>query len=367
MAKRDARHALILTLGIWFVFVYGSYCVSELIAGRTGFLRDMPLDLIGVLLVALTAQTLYPIARRTAGWPIVPRAALLLVAVLTVALVQATVNLVENRALGTIPALDAAHADAIRKRFASSFLSHAYLSLANAALLVFLVEARRSSEQRVVLARAEAAAAEARTVALRLQLNPHFVFNTLNSISSLIVTRRLDDAEEMIDRLSEFLRQSLVADPHALVPLEEEFATAETYLDIEAVRFGERLIIEMDCPAALAQVAVPSYILQPLVENAVKYGVARSARPVTVRVLAQEQQQEQRLCVKVCDDAQASASGEAPGGFGIGVDNISQRLAARYGAEAAVTTERGPDGYVATVSLPLAPPDPASMPKDLRS
>ncbi|QJU58031.1 histidine kinase [Sphingomonas sp. AP4-R1] len=365
MTGTGFRQALVLTFAIWFLFVYGSYCVSELIAGRTGFIDDLPLDLLAILLIALVAQTLYPLALATAGWPVVRRSAVLAACVLVVAFVQSLINLVENRMLGVIPALDLAYVDLMRTRFASNFLNHVYLSMANAALLVFVVEARRSSEQRLDLARAEAAMAEARTVALRLQLNPHFVFNTLNSISSLIVTRRYDDAEEMIERLAEFLRQSLEADPSGLVPLEEEFATAETYLDIEAVRFGDRMAVDLHCPAPLARIAVPNYILQPLVENAVKYGVARSIRPVMVRVIAEAV--EDRLCICVCDDARADPLAATPPGFGIGAENIGQRLAARYGDAASLTTERGPDGYVATVSLPLPPVAAPSRPRAARS
>lgn len=365
MTNSGFRQALVLTFAIWFVFVYGSYCVSELIAGHTGFLQDLPLDLLAILLIALVAQTLYPLALATTGWPVVQRSAILAAVVLLVAFVQSLINLVESRMLGIVPAIDLAHLDLMRSRFASNFLSQLYLSMANAALLVFVVETRRSSEQRLGLARAEAAMAEAKTVALRLQLNPHFLFNTLNSISSLIVTRRLDDAEEMIERLADFLRQSLEANPNGLVPLEEEFATVETYLDIEAVRFGDRMHIDLRCPAELAKITVPNYILQPLVENAVKYGVARSLQTVTVRVIAQEKGG--RLCVQVCDDAKPHDKAETPASLGVGTENINQRLATHYGDAAALTTERGPEGYIATISLPLRPMDRPSAPTTARS
>jgi LytS/YehU family sensor histidine kinase len=360
MTRTGFRQAFVLTFAVWFVFVYGSYCVAELLAGRTGFFYDLPIDLIATFFIALAALALYPIALLTAGWPVVRRCAGMAAMVLLVAFAQAGIVVTENWLLGVIPSIDAAHVALVRVRFASTFLSHAYLSMANAALLVFLAGARRASEQRLGLARAEAAMAEAKTVALRLQLNPHFVFNTLNSISSLIVTRRYDDAEEMIERLSEFLRQSLESDPNGLVPLEDEFATAETYLDIEAVRFGDRMRIDLQCPPPLSRIEVPNYILQPLVENAVKYGVARSSRTVTVRVIAE--MRDGRLCVHVCDDAHPYAGAESPAGLGIGVENIIQRLAARYGDAAALTTERGPDGYAATVTLPLPPATALSLP-----
>jgi sensor histidine kinase YesM len=351
VGKSGFRQALVVTFAIWLVLVYGSYCVSELVAGRTGFLRDLPIDLVAVTLVALTAQALYPLACKTAGWPLMRRGALIAGAVVLVAFVQSLINLVENRILGVIPAMDAAHFNLIRARFGLIFLNNLYLSLANAALLVFLVETRRSTEQRIALAKAEAATAEAQTVALRLQLNPHFLFNTLNSISSLIVTRRADDAEEMIERLADFLRQSLQADPNGLVPLEDEFAMVETYLDIEAVRFGDRLLVELDCPPSLAAVHVPNYILQPLAENAVKYGVARSTRPVCVRMSARTEGGDLIICIE--DDAVPADDALRPTGLGVGIENVGQRLALHYGDRARITPVQSDDGFSATLIVPM--------------
>jgi sensor histidine kinase YesM len=348
------RQALALTLTIWMVFVYGSYVVSSLIAGRTAFLADLPLDLPAVLIVALIAQLLYPVVNWTAGMSPVSRWLILIAATLAVAFVQSFVNTIENRMLGVIPSLDMQHFDLIRDRYGRNFLSHVYVSFANAALLVFVVEAQRSAEQRIRLARTEAIAARARTAALRLQLNPHFLFNTLNSISSLVVTGRSADAEEMLGRLSDFLRLSLNADPHALVPLEEEFATIETYLDIEAVRFGARMTVELSCPPDVADEPVPGFILQPLVENAVKYGVARSPGPVSVRVIATREGAVLKLCVSDTGTAAPDDQTPCPSGFGIGLDNIRERLASRYAARGSLSTERDAQGFTAIVRMPVA-------------
>ncbi len=346
------RQALTLTLTIWIVFVYGSYVVSSVIAGSTAFVADLPLDLPAVLIVALIAQCLYPVVTRTAGMSPVSRWLILIVATVGIAFLQSFVNTIENRMLGVIPSLDMRHFDLIRAHYGRNFLSHVYVSFANAALLVFVVEAQRSAEQRIRLARTEAIAARARTAALRLQLNPHFLFNTLNSISSLVVTGRSVDAEEMLGRLCEFLRLSLNADPHALVPLEEEFATIETYLEIEAVRFGKRMSVELCCPADIAGEAVPGFILQPLVENAVKYGVAQSPGPVAVRVIAAREGDGLKLCVS--DSGIAAAEDTVPQlpSFGIGLDNIRERLASRYAGRGSLSIERGPDGFTAIVRMP---------------
>ena len=346
------RQALALTLSIWVVFVYGSYVVSSLIAGNLDFVADLALDIPTVLIVALIAQTLYPVVTRTAGMGPVARWLILLGATLVVAFLQSFVNMIENWMLGVIPRLDMQHFDLIRDRYGRNFLSHVYVSFANAALLVFVVEAQSNAEQRIRLARTEAIAARARIEALRLQLNPHFLFNTLNSISSLVVTGRGADAEEMLGRLCDFLRLSLNADPHALVPLEEEFATIETYLEIEAVRFGARMTVELSCPAEIAAEPVPGFILQPLVENAVKYGVARSPGAILVRVIATREGGVLKLCVSDTGAAVAAADAGRPTSLGIGLANIRERLASRYGSRGSLSIEQGADGYTAIVRMP---------------
>lgn len=136
---------------------------------------------------------------------------------------------------------------------------------------------------------AERSARDAYLASLRLQLNPHFLFNTMNALSSLVVVGRNDEAETMIDRLSAFLRNVLAANPQRLVRLDAEFDLIDDYLAIEQVRFGERLVVEMVLPGELAGMAVPPFLLQPLVENAMKYAVAPSRRPVRLTIAAERQ------------------------------------------------------------------------------
>jgi len=206
-------------------------------------------------------------------------------------------------------------------------------------------------------ASAEAAAAKAESAALRLQLNPHFLFNTLNSISSLVYLDRKSEAEEMIDRLCEFLRASLSADPMADVPLAQEIDSIDAYLGIESARFGDRLDIAIDVAAGAADVQVPNFILQPLVENAIKHGVARAKGPATLEVTAAREGDSIRLCVfngpAVDPSAADLEDGHARRSTGIGLANIRQRLANRYGDAASLETEAGPDGYRAVIRLPF--------------
>ncbi|NIJ19168.1 signal transduction histidine kinase [Sphingomonas naasensis] len=213
----------------------------------------------------------------------------------------------------------------------------------------------RERERELALARenatrAEAAASAARLAALRYQLNPHFLFNTLNAISSLIVTRDYGPADAMLGKLSEFLRATLAANPDALILLEDELATLQHYLEIESARFGERLEVAFVCPSDLNDALVPSFVLQPLVENAIKYAVAPSADPVAVRVEATRDGDD--LVIFVEDDG---ASGDAPArsGTGVGIPNIRQRLHTLYGSRGTIETTKREQGFVSILRFPL--------------
>ena len=198
-----------------------------------------------------------------------------------------------------------------------------YLALGNA-------EMARASERREGEYKRAAKAAELRS--LRYQVNPHFLFNTLNSLSALVMVGRSEQAEKMIQTISSFYRHSLAGDPTADVRLADEIALQRHYLEIEAVRFPERLICEFDVPEALENACVPGMILQPLVENSIKYGVSASTRPVTIRIAAQEAGG--MLVLTVADDGPGKSGQQ--GGTGIGLENVRSRLAARFGKDARV-------------------------------
>jgi hypothetical protein len=202
-------------------------------------------------------------------------------------------------------------------------------------------------------AAAERAAHVAELRALRYQLNPHFLFNSLNALSCLVLEGRARDADRMILDLSALLRRILAEPPEGDTPLDDEFALQELYLAIEGRRFGERLSARFDLPDALARAPVPPLVLQPLVENAVKHGVGRSSRPVQVSVSARAEGD--RLVLEVSDTgADGASTGE--GSHGIGLANIRDRLALRYGADASLETLALPGGgFRARVTLPLRP------------
>ncbi|ETI64362.1 histidine kinase [Sphingobium sp. C100] len=232
--------------------------------------------------------------------------------------------------------------DAISRFFFLSAWAGLYLALSYAG------EARRVERR---AARLEQAAQQAELRSLRYQVNPHFLFNTLNSLSSLVMKDRRDEAEQMIMSLSNFYRTSLTGDPLEEVPLEEEVHLQKLYLDIEAVRFPDRLKTVIDIPPALMGACVPGLILQPVVENAIKYGVSRTSKPVEIRITAREDGD--LMHINVTDDG-SNPPDKADGGSGIGLANVRDRLTARFGDQGRIVYgPRDAGGFAVLLTLPI--------------
>lgn len=223
---------------------------------------------------------------------------------------------------------------------------HAFFGMAS----TILRSAAETRERETQLAAARTLAVSAQLAMLRHQLNPHFIFNTLNAIASLVAMRRGDDAEAMIGRLSDFLRASLSADARPLASLDDEMTTLQNYLDIEAVRFGERLQVDYDLEPGLGNALIPSFLLQPLVENAVKHAVSPALGVVEVRVSARREGDD--LVVSVADSGAGGAGGQAAG-TGTGLRNVRERLALIYGEQASLAAGPRGEGFVADVRVPL--------------
>ena len=231
----------------------------------------------------------------------------------------------------------------------------------------------RAAERRAGEFREAARTAQLRS--LRYQVNPHFLFNAFNSLSAMVMTGKADRAERMIENLSSFYRRSLAEDPTSEVSLSEEFALQRDYLDIEAVRFPDRLRMAVDLPEELARARVPGMILQPLVENSVKYGVSASRAPVTITLSARRREREaggtgdgenggDELILRVTDDGPAMAgsktgcvrTGGGGAGLGIGLANVRDRLDAWFGDAASLTAGPSDKGYETELRMPLLMP-----------
>jgi two-component system LytT family sensor kinase len=199
--------------------------------------------------------------------------------------------------------------------------------------------------------------AQAKLSALKMQLHPHFLFNTLNAIVVLVRQHRVEEADEMLTNLSELLRQTLAGWETQEIPLHREVELINVYLDIQRVRFQGRLAVEMSLSPATLNALVPSLLLQPLVENAVRHGVSRSSAPVTVAL--KSCLRASVLEIQVCDDG-PGISGESSGD-GVGLSNTRARLQQLYGERQSLSLDRcaGRETIV-TVLLPYRPEKGAS-------
>ncbi|CAI8307900.1 MAG: Sensor histidine kinase YpdA [SAR92 bacterium MED-G29] len=216
-----------------------------------------------------------------------------------------------------------------------------------------LIVAAENKEQQLRRAKAETIAHEAQLEMLRYQLNPHFLFNTLNAISALVKIKKTSMANSMIVQLSDFLRYSLDTDPVKRVSLEKELEALKLYLNIEKTRFGDRLEMKFDIEPSANNVLVPSLILQPLIENAVKYAIAPTETGGVISISARLDGQ--HLVVEIADTGPGikDVTDELQS-RGIGLRNTVDRLQEFYGDSYSFKLERAePQGLKVYLRLPL--------------
>ena len=194
-------------------------------------------------------------------------------------------------------------------------------------------------------ARLETALADARVHALEQQIRPHFLFNTLNSVSALVRSRRDGEAIDVIAALSELLRYSLDHPGDQRVPLEKEMEMLERYLAIQHVRFSDRLDVAIEIDDEARRGAVPTLLLQPLAENAIRHGIEPRASPGRVRVRARRR--DGKLEVEIFNTGALASRAR-----GIGLTNTEERLRQIYGSEAGLTLGDSEGGVTARVVLP---------------
>lgn len=212
-----------------------------------------------------------------------------------------------------------------------------------------------AKEREAQTARLTAQVAQARLGALRMQLHPHFLFNSLNAVQVLIRDRRNADANLVVDRLSDILRHVLSQGDAQEVPLAEEVEILRKYLAIEVVRFPDRLTVQWDITIAAAAGLVPSFVLQPLVENALRHGVAAMSQRGTVSIAARVENA--TLVLLVANDVPDDAVPAPNGGSGVGLANTRERLKTLYGDRASLTLSREAGRVSVTIRLPYRAAD----------
>ena len=228
-----------------------------------------------------------------------------------------------------------------------------YLLSAWSGLYFGITLAQQLQRQKEAALQSANAAHAAQLRMLRYQLNPHFLFNTLNAIATLVLDGRRDTAYRMIRDLSGFLRHSLESDPEQAVTLAEEVEALNRYLDIERLRFGERLSIGIDIEPAAARALVPSLILQPLMENAIKYAIATREEGGCIVLVARRDGD--MLDLHLRDDGPGISASVSPDGTGVGLANTRERLRVIYGAGYLLSIgNREPHGADVHLRLPLS-------------
>ncbi|PEQ12197.1 sensor histidine kinase [Novosphingobium sp. PC22D] len=226
----------------------------------------------------------------------------------------------------------------------------------------FYLQVEDQNDQLIQL---ESQATQAQLAMLRYQLNPHFLFNTLNSISTLVLLKQTEPANAMLSRLSSFLRYTLVNKPSGRVTVAQEVETLKLYLDIERMRFEERLRTHFDIDPATENAMLPSLLLQPLVENAIKYAVSPQESGAEIDISTQLVGQMLRITVSDTGPGlQSSATsnrlsgvtydGGEPVSTGVGLSNIRDRLAQAYGDKHRFETIEPPDGgFAVIIEIPV--------------
>ncbi|MFC0206293.1 sensor histidine kinase [Novosphingobium soli] len=220
-------------------------------------------------------------------------------------------------------------------------------------------------EQNDQLIRLENQATSAQLAMLRYQLNPHFLFNTLNSISTLVLLKQTEPANAMLSRLSSFLRYTLVNKPSARVTVAQEVETLQLYLDIERMRFEERLRTTFDIDPATETALLPSLLLQPLVENAIKYAVSQQESGAEITIASQLVGPMLRITVSDTGPGLQSPTtdnrlsgmtydGGEPVSTGVGLSNIRDRLSQAYGENHRFeTVEPLEGGFAVVIEIPV--------------
>ena len=241
-----------------------------------------------------------------------------------------------------------------RVAFVAYSLGYIYVVLAWVGLYFGIKYYRQLQSETERSLAARSMAHQAQLKMLRYQLNPHFLFNTLNAISTLVLDRDNGTANRMVQGLSAFLRHSLDSDPMQRVTLRQELDALTLYLDIEKIRFAERLRVQIDIEEDCWRALLPSLLLQPLVENAIKYAVARQVAGGTLRIEARHDGEQ--LVLRVVDDGPGCTCLEGdrlPPGKGVGLRNTRERLAVLYGERGSFGVRNLSPGIEVTLRLPF--------------
>ena len=342
--KEARRLAGAMMASLWALSVF-LIQLREFVDFEPFDLRLTVLSMAVLLAVGLTATTIvYLIIERLERFPLwVP-----VIAILVLGYIGGR-YFFETYAFFFSPFYPSQPADSTAQYYSFVFWGHFFVAWG--AICLAILHSRRARDEQRLKANAEAVTHRSRMLALRYQLNPHFLFNTFNSVAALVLDGKNEAAERMITRLSAFLRRGLGESPLEEITLKQEVEHQLDYLSIEAERFSDRLEVDIDLPDQMGGALVPGFILQPLIENAIKHGVSPTSDKITISIAAE--QQDDALLLTVSEDSK-ERTGSSTSGHGVGLQNVRQRLAERYGQLASFHSGRiAGGGFETRLKLPL--------------
>ncbi|MBZ9610868.1 sensor histidine kinase [Rheinheimera maricola] len=343
---RNRQFWIVHTLG-WLGFTIVNYLNSLVLETRDAYLVVLALDSYIGWLITIPLRYAYQKVWHWEPWKMV-------LTVLTLAIVTAAIwTAVRNFNYWEIYRHGARPDDWLKYVRDTPFAFYVMLSWSGLYFGIKYYQTLQLEKQKLLTAMNKAH--EAQLKMLRYQLNPHFLFNTLNAISTLVLINESDTANKMVTRLSDFLRYSLYKDPINKVPLEQEVYAARLYLEIEKVRFSERLSVVFDLEEGTEQALVPSLILQPLIENAIKYAVASQIDGGKIAITAKKFGHD--LLLEVADNGPGMVITDGlpkSNDSGVGLVNTKERLSALYDNNfALVLTHNQPSGLKVNIRIPL--------------
>lgn len=325
------RTVLMLAACVWIVHFATLSTLGYLLPGRSS---DLPTLVVRGLLslsgIGL-CMSMYLLLRRQAGlriWPLLLRAVWLsFVSAAVLVLLGKAAFLVFTDYYSTFP-------EHLFDPYVTGmvFVSYLWAMIAWSALYVGAVAVGEMWRRDAQLAAVDAATRQARLIALRLQINPHFLFNTLNTLAGFIALGRKEESERIVLGLSRFFHHTLTHAPSRFVPLSDEVDTVRIYLELETARFPDRLSVRYDIPAEVRGALVPGLILLPLAENSIRHALARSESGIRIEIGARREAGNLLLWLQDEGDANATAARAS----GVGLSSVRQQLTALYGHSATV-------------------------------
>lgn len=348
-----ARTVLMLAACVWSGHFAALSTLGYLLPGRSS---DLPTLLVRGLLSLLgigLCLAMYLLLRRRAGpriWPLLLRAVWLsFVSAAVLVLLGKLAFLAFTDYYRVFP-------DHLFSPYATGmvFVSYLWAMIAWSALYVGAVAIGEMWRRDAQLAAVDAATRQARLIALRLQINPHFLFNTLNTLAGFIALGRKDESERIVLGLSRFFHHTLTHAPSQFVPLSDEIDTVRIYLELETARFPDRLSVQYDIPAETRRALVPGLVLLPLAENSIRHALARSESGIRIGIGARREAGS--LLLWLHDDGPANAG--PAGSPGLGLSSVRQQLTALYGHSATLEAGARGAGWCNRLRVPWQEPTP---------